>query len=386
MRVLLLHNRYAAYSGEEAALDRLEGLLARHGHEVRRYERDSARLTSALDRVGALFASLFGLRARRELSRLLSEFQPDVVHVHNLFPLISPAVLPMIAKRGFPLVMTLHNYRLICPTGLFYSHGGICERCDGGREWACALRNCTGSRSKSLAYALRNAWARKRGHFTRSIDRFICLTEFQRRRLDDGSGRFSVLSNSLEPAPDPAPPGDYIGYVGRISEEKGAELLLEACARLPERRFVLAGACAPGYRERFARLSNVSLLGPLPSRRLPAFYRGARFLLFTSRCYEGFPMVMLEAMAEARALICPALGGLPEIVADGVNGVLVPPDDVSALVSAIESLWLDPARCRALGEVARERLRQRYGEERAYRGLLDIYRQARRVAGREVAA
>jgi len=384
LKILLVHNRYGVYSGEEAAVDRLEALLSRHGHEVRRYERDSAALGSWPSVARAFFSSLYSPRARRDIVRLLDGFRPDIVHVHNLYPLISPAILPLIKERETPLVMTVHNFRLICPTGLFYSHGEVCERCDGGREYWCALRNCTGSRGKSLAYALRNAWARMQGSYFRHIDRFICLTAFQRQRLDDGSGRFVVLRNSADDVEDADAGeirlqggGDYVGFVGRLTAEKGVEILAGVCRHLPHIPFVFAGAYDDRATRLFDGLENVTLLGHQPAGTLPAFYRRARLMVLPSQCYEGSPLALMEAMWQARPVVCSAVGGLAEIVDDGITGLLARADDVEDFSQAIERLWCDPALCRRLGEAARKKARRDYGDQAHYQGLMRIYADAR---------
>ncbi len=384
LKILLVHNRYGAYSGEEAAVDRLEATLLRHGHEVRRYERDSATLGSRSSVARAFFSSLYSPRARRDMGRLLDEFRPDIVHVHNLYPLISPAILPLIREQGTPLVMTVHNFRLICPTGLFYSHGEVCERCSGGREYWCALRDCTGQRGKSLAYALRNAWARLRGHYAKTVDRFVCLTAFQCQRLDDGSGRFVVLRNSADDVDGDEDTlgglGDYVGFVGRLTREKGVETLAGLCRRLPDIPFVFAGVHDDRTARLFDGLENVTLLGHQPADTLPDFYRRARLMVLPSLCYEGSPLALMEAMQQARPVVCSAVGGLSEIVDDGVTGLLASAGDVDDFSRRVEQLWRDPALCRRLGEAGRDKARREYSDQAHYQGLMRIYADARRRA------
>ncbi|MCG8432246.1 MAG: glycosyltransferase, partial [Candidatus Omnitrophica bacterium] len=281
-----------------------EKMLRGHGHRVRSYTRSSVELESMrFGKVRAFFAGLRNPVSAREIHKVLEEFRPDVVHIHNLYPLISPSVLPHIRKRGVPVVMTVHNYRLICPNGLFYNKSGICEACAGGKEWNCIRFNCEESLPKSIGYALRNAWARIGRHYLDNVDAFLCLTAFQKRKLVDNGfkpERCFVLPNFYNGKPHAAEKeattGSYVAFAGRISREKGIDILYDAARRLPEIRFKIAGKVADQvYYDQ--KPDNVSLEGLLEGERLQEFYAGATVFLLSSVCYEGFPMVFLEAMS-----------------------------------------------------------------------------------------
>ena len=182
MKICLVHNEYGKFSGEEAVVAQQRDLLKGRGHDVRMFTRSSADISDTLSgKAHAFFSGIYSRSSRKIFCRELESFTPDLIHIHNLFPLISPSILPECRTTGIPVVMTLHNFRLICPNALLFSHHEICRKCLGGREWHCVLRNCEGSLSKSLGYALRTAVSRQFRWFFDNVDVFICLTEFQRQ-------------------------------------------------------------------------------------------------------------------------------------------------------------------------------------------------------------
>lgn len=317
-----------------------------------------------------------GVRAMRQA---LEREQPDVVNVHNLYPFISPAALRECKKAGVPVVMTVHNFRLICPTGLFMRNGAPCEEClERGNEWGCVMHNCEQSALKSIGYAARNAVARIKRHYYDCVDMFACITDFQRQKLiaaGFAAEKIIVIPNSVDAAAVAAPElGDYVAFCGRLSREKGVDLIIEAARRHPHIPFKLAGAVRD--EELVARLpSNVELSGYVSGEALAEFYAGARFLVMASRCYEGFPMAILEAASFSKPMIAPDHGGFTEIIGrgDDATGILVPPADADALSTAIASLWSDKALIQELGRKAHAKLVNRYSTEVIARSWQNLF-------------
>ena len=330
MKILIVHNEYARPSGEEAVVDKMAEIFRGLGHEVAQLRMSTANARDSLKgNVRGFLAGIYSFRGRREMRRALRRERPDVVNVHNLYPFISPAALFECRRAGVPVVMTIHNFRLICPTGLFMRDNRPCELClEHGNEWGCILHNCEGQRLKSLGYALRGWAARANGAYRKCVTRFACITDFQRRKLVEAgydAARITVIPNAAEPltlraggafgsgAPsaEGAPSerggasreGGYVGFCGRISREKGVDLIVEVARRHPEMRFRLAG----GVRDKWLvedLPENVELAGFLSGKDLDDFYRGARFMVMASRWYEGFPMAILEGARYARATVC----------------------------------------------------------------------------------
>lgn len=387
MKVLQVYNQYRSpFNGEEAVVLNTIDLIRRRGGQVRLFGRTSRGLDrSWRGRVRAFFSGLYSLTSRRAMRAILRDDRPDVVHLHNVYPLISPSVLGECRRAGVPVVMTVHNQGLTCPRADHLYQGRLCEKCLGGREYHCALQNCRGDLFESVAYALRSTAARKMRFFHDGVTRFIALGAFGRQRLALAGfdpERIDVLPNMVAERPDAVDPaaGSFVAFAGRLSPEKGIDVLLEAAARLPHVPVRLAGA-GPLRDELLARKpANVTLVGRLEAAEMERFYREARCVVLPSIAYEMCPLVLTEAMSHGLPTITTQLGGQQELVDDGLTGLLVPPNDPAALAVAIDRLWTDDGLCRRMGRAAHERVR-RFGEDRYYDGLMGIYRRAITEAG-----
>lgn len=382
MKVCLVHNAYGKLSGEEVAVEGLRDCLTSHGHSVIPFFRSSAEIDGRkFGKIGAFFTGIYNPSARRDFARFLDSERPDVVHINNVFPLISPSILDETKRRDIPTVMTLHNFRLLCPTGLMFSNGEICHRCVGGREWWCAIRNCTGERSKSAGYALRNAVARMRRSFIDGVDRFIAPTRFAKSMLVDNgypSERIDVVRYIVSMGEDQVPghDGGYVGYVGRISPEKGVDTIVEAARECPDLRFRFAGHYMRMPELPRLATSNCEFIGQIPSAEVSRFVAGARFTVFASRWYEMSPLSLVDATLQRKPVICSNLGGMAEFVEDGATGLLFKPGDASDLAQKIRYLWERPDLCGEMGEAARKKVLTMFSPERNYERLLDTYRAA----------
>ena len=382
MKICLVHNAYGKLSGEEVAVECLRDSLTSHGHTVIPFFRSGAELQGRqVRKVAAFFTGIYNIAARREFARLLDAERPDLVHINNLFPLISPSILDETKHRGIPTVMTLHNYRLLCPTGLLFSHGEVCHRCPDGGEWWCAIRNCTGEWPKSAAYAVRNAVARLRGSFVEGIDRFVAPTEFVKSTLvrhGYPAERIDVVRYivSLEAFQSQLTDGEYVGYVGRISPEKGVETIVEAAKHQPDIRFRFAGHCLQMPRQLRQAPGNCEFVGEVPRRDLGAFVAGARFTVFASKWYETTGLSMVETMARSKPVICSRIGCLPELVEEGVTGLLFEPGNAEDLGRKIEYLWNRPDLYREMGAAASTKILAMFSPDATYAQLLRTYQTA----------
>jgi len=386
MRILLVHNEYGELSGEETAVNGIHSLLLRNGHEVVPFIRKSSEIPEMpFGRARAFFNGVYSPASRRAIRRAIQETTPDLVHVHNLFPLISPSVLPECKQLGLPVVMTVHNYRQVCPNGLLFRNGRLCHGCLGGHEWRCVKNNCERSFCKSLGYSLRTWTARKRRWFLDNVDLFICLTEFQRRvliREGFSQHRLTVIPNSTGDlycgSASSRNPNDsiYVLYVGRVSPEKDVQTLLEAARRLPGIPVRIAGSWHRMPELVGAAPANVDFLGQLDGAALADQYHRCRMVVFATRCYEGCPTVLLEAMSHAKPVVCSRIGGLPEIVQEGRTGLLYTPQSPEDMAAKIEELWNSPELCEQLGRAARKEALLTYSVQRQYDAIHEAYRRA----------
>ena len=373
MKILLLHNNYGKYSGEEAVVDKMAAMLREHGHEVCFYRLTSeGSRESMAGKIKGFLCGLYSPQGVKGVREALRREKPDVVNVHNLYPFISPAALFECKKAGVPVVMTVHNFRLICPTGLFMREGKPCEIClQKGNEWNCIRYNCEQSRVKSLGYALRNAVARWTGAYRKCVDIFACITDFQRRKLIEAGfegDKIRVIPNSID-APDnyQATKGEYVAYIGRLSYEKGYDLLLEVARRNPSIAFRFAGAKRGQGEEETP--ANVRFEGYLSKEKLEGFVRESRFTVMPSRCYEGFPMAILESACYGKPTIGPNHGGFTEIIGEGEEAIgrLFRPGDVDDMERQIVALWNAPQEAERLGKQAFVKLKDEYSAEVVYR-------------------
>lgn len=386
MRILMVHNAYARPSGEEYAVRAIADLLTSRGVDVSWFTKSSAELAGSLrGNIRAFFSGFHNPASRAELGRLLDTKPVDIVQIQNLFPRISTAILKPCRDRGIPIVMRCPNYRLFCPQGLFLSRGEICERCAGGREYWCALRNCTGSMPKSIAYAARNAWVRRTRAILDNVAVFIVLSEFQRRKFIEYGippERIAIVPNfEIVQArdDDDADPGQTISFVGRVSPEKGIAQFIEAARRLPQYPFAIAGECASMPRIVETAPPNVAFHGFLTGRALDEFYRRTRILVCPSIWYEGFPNVVARAMAAGKPVVASRLGALPEIVADRKTGLLFDRGDLDTLTEHVQPLYDNIDRCREMGNAGREKIAREFSPAAVYEKLISVYRQARSI-------
>lgn len=381
MKVIHLHQRYRIRGGEDEVVDSTVDLLRRRGVEALLVTRDSMPLTqSAGAKVGAFFSGIYSFSAKREMRNLLEAERPDLVHVHNLHPLFSPSVLSACRATGAPVVMTCHNYRLVCPTGMHMREGRVCELCLGGQEQWCLLKNCRGNLAESAAYAARNIVHRMLGLYRFNIARFICVSNFVRNRLvAEGFPleRMAVIPNWVSAPTESAdsPPGRYAAFAGRFSPQKGIATLLGAAAvsGVPT---CLAGDASVMPEAVRSAPPNVNFVGRLGAEAMAAFYRQARFAVVPSECLEPFGLVAIEAMSHGLPVICSRIGGLAEIVEDGVTGLLFTAGDTEDLARKMRQLWSDPELCRRLGQAGRRRVLEQYHEDRYFMQLMDVYQTA----------
>lgn len=378
MKLLFIHNDYYRPSGEEHAVESLETLLTEHSHEVIWYRRGSYELNNIfIGNLRALFLSLNNPKAVEDIRRILIEQKPDMVQVQNLYPLISPRVLKTVKAEGVPIVMRCPNYRLFCPTGLFYdSSGNICEKCTGmGHELWCMRKNCMMSRSKSIAYAIRNYAARVTDVFRKYVDEFIVQSEFQKKKfieLGISERKISILPGlvpEIKVTSRKVP--EYISFVGRVSREKGIDDFLSAAHRLPELRFAVAGEIPEGFNPDL-NPGNVKWLGFLKGQDLDELYARSQMIVVPSRWYEGFPNVVTRAMVHSVPVVTTNIGVFPEIVGNEC-GLTYTPGDIREMVDRISRIANDKEMSERMGQAGRKKALKEYSTEAIYERLMEIY-------------
>lgn len=361
-RILQVHTRYRQAGGEEAVVQAERKLLADAGFEVSQVVFENARIAdgrSVVDDVRLAGSAVWSRAARARVADALASTHAQIMHVHNTFVAASPAIYSAAAERGVPVVQTLHNYRLVCPAATVFRDGHPCTDCVGRRvAWPGVIHACVrNSHTQSAVAAMSGALHWARGTYRREVTRYVALTEFQRRLMTHGklpAAKIGVVPNFLEPDPGPGPEERRgFVFVGRLSVEKGIGPLLQAAELNPGAVSVvgtgpMADACAAADRRGFLRY-----LGPLPQDEVLARIRTAMAVVIPSLWFEGLPMVVLEAFATGTPVIASRLGSLIEIVADGVTGLAVPPNQPGALSDCIRWSVLHPQEMREMGAAAR---------------------------------
>ena len=375
MRIIVAHSFYRIAGGEDRYVRQQVELLSR-SHVVHLEERVNAELHEGFRTAVGMFHAP---RERQAIGRVLREFRPDVVHLHNPYPSMGPAVHLTADSSGVALVQTVHNFRLRCPNGLMFTEGAPCTRCVGGRYDQAVRHGCFPMRTQAAAYASAlwlNRFARR---LDGRVDLYVAPSRFVRRRLVEWgipAERTTVVRNFTVPPGVRSAPGKRGLYLGRLSPEKGVATLLEALrlAGDPPFDIVGGGPQAGSLRAQAALLGlrNTRLVGPVAPDDVTRVIEEARYAVVPSTCDEVFGLAALEAMAAGRPVVASDVGALPELVGTG-RGRLVPPGDAAALADALQRYAEDPSVAAAEGARAREFVADEYSPEVHLAGLEAAY-------------
>ena len=377
MKIVMLHNFYQQPGGEDDVFAMEARLLEAHGHEVVRHSVHNERIDD-MSRLSAATATLWNRETYWRLRTLFRSEAPQIAHFHNTFPLLSPAAYYAARAEGVPVVQTLHNFRLLCPNALLYRDGHVCTDCVGRTvAWPAVRHQCyRGSASATAVTTGMLTLHRLMGTWRDAVTTYVVLTEFAREKFVDGglpADRIVVKPNALNDDPGPGDhAGDFALFVGRLSSEKGLEVLLRAWRQLPAHKLVIAGS---GPLETLAKdaPTNVTWLGHQSKDRVFALMRDAACLVFPSNVYEGFPMTLAQAFATGLPVIATGHGSMAEIVRDGVTGCHFRPGDADHLADRMAWAFANRQELAMMGRRCRETYLATYTAERNYATLSDIY-------------
>ncbi len=394
MRILHVNKFLYRRGGAEAYMEDLAALQTAAGHEVEFFamthpsnqpSRFDSHFPSFLEtdpppasiggKARGAARMLWSTSAQRGMGAVVDLFSPDVVHLHNIYHQLSPSILRPLAARGIPAVMTVHDYKLVCPSYQFLGPDGeVCEQCLGGRFHRCVIRGCKGgSRIASATVAVELA-VHTLGRAYSPVARFVCPSDFMRQKLRAGN----VFPDRLRHVPHfvvtdgietKSVAGGPLVFAGRLTHEKAVDVLLEAVGRLdPRVRLVVAGEGPDGeaLRSLADRVApgRVTFVGRLPKDELFALIRSAIAVCVPSRWYENQPLAVLEAFACGVPVVGTALGGIPELIDEGVDGMLAPSGSVDALKEVLQRVVDDPAGALAMGRAARRKAESHFSPAR----------------------
>lgn len=400
MRVVLANKFLYPKGGAERAVLTLGSELARRGHAVHYFgmrhpdnavaveDSESVRTRNYYRGGRAAWrdalAMLYSFEARRRFAHLLDRVRPDVVHAHNIYHQLTPSILDAARGRGIPVVMTVHDYKLVCPRYDMLRHGRPCDACIEAGPTACLRYRCVrGAWGPSLLLAAESALHRARGSYE-AVHRWIAPSRFLHAvllRAGFDPDRVRTLPNFAPPAvagPD-ARRADRFVFAGRLAPEKGIETVVRAASALGSGQLVVCGdGPLRSHIEALAARApadRVVLRGHVGSEELARTLRSAAFTVAPSEWFENAPFAVLESMAQARAVLASRIGGLPELVVPGETGSLVAPGDVVAWTDALAAAIAAADRTRLWGENAARLVATRYTLDGHVDAVETIYRE-----------
>ncbi|MEU6675104.1 glycosyltransferase family 4 protein [Streptomyces sp. NPDC046925] len=390
MHVLVVHNRYASAqpSGENNVVDQEAELLRAAGHRVEMFERrsDDIGAMSLPTKAAVPLLVPWNPAVRSELAARLRAARPDVVHVHNVFPLLSPAVIAACADADVPVVATLHNYTQVCPPGTLQRDGRPCTECVGATPLPAVRHGCyRGSRLATVPLALSLSVNRRR--WWSGVERFFCISAAQRDVLVRAGmpAERLVVKHNFVPDPDArrSDAGEQLLYLGRLAEAKGVRLLMAAWDELAEAggvgvplAIVGTGPLKDEVAAWAAGRDDVRYLGLYDPEQCRQAIARSVAVVAPSTWLEAFGLVVVEAMAAGVPTVAAGHGAFVELVEDGVTGLLHRPGDAASLASCLRRITADPARNQEMGRAGRRRYEQGFSPAVGLERLVEGYRTA----------
>ena len=401
MKILFLNNFFYLRGGSEKVLFEEMRVLHEAGHEVAIYARSHEKneptefmeffppelntesLNVSIETFRTVKELIYSGTSRRGLRQVIGRFRPDIAHAHNIYGRLSLSVLDELKSSGIPVVMTLHDLKPICPSYLMLNAGKVCERCKGGKYYNAFLSRChKESYPASFVYAL-ETWINHAFGKYRQVDRFVTPSRFLRDKIIEHgwtADRIAYIPNFVDSLY--LPPHRSVGacflYIGRLSREKGVGTLIKAYSRLekPIPLKIVGDGPEREALEKDVRVSGIpaTFTGYLSGAALEEALDSARAVVMPSEWYENAPLSLLEAFARGKPVIGSRIGGIPEMIDEGVNGYLFEPGDVAGLMEKLETLSaLTDEKAMAMGRSAQEKVKRDFSRYKHLEQLTELY-------------
>jgi len=388
MKILQVHNFYRIRGGECSVVDEEKKLLENAGHEVMRFSRNSTHIDDygVLQKIKSFMNIPFNKAIYKDVISEFENNRPDVAHVHNVFPLISPSVYSALHDLNIPIVQTLHNYRFLCPNGQFFINGNICKACQTSGFISAVKNKCVrNNRVVSALYASAISRSWKSGVVPNYIDKFIALNKFVAdQMLNNGVSeeKISICGNFIYPVDtDIRDKKPYVLYLGRLSPEKGISTLLRAIASMSSVVLKIAGS---GPEENALKLEAKKLCGPqvefvghVSGDDKLKLVAEATCMVVPSEWYENFPISILESLSLGTPVIASRIGGLPDMIMNDETGYLFTAGDHLELSNCIRKILSNEPKLIEMSKNAMDYSKRACGPEQHLHQLIDIYQQAR---------
>ena len=368
MKIYQIHNKYKFFGGEDSVVDEEAKLLKLNKHEVVQLIRDnSEELLSLKDKFYALRNVSYSKDSIKILdTEILKNGIPDIVHVHNIFPLWTYSIFDFFNKKNVPVIMTLHNYRLIWEKlGLF----------NKDREKYGYFKD------SNIGSFIISKFINKRKDLLKYVSKFITFTEFTKQEFS----KHVIPDNKLVIKPNflnstdkkilPISEKNNAIFASRLSKEKGILSLIKAFEKIDINLDILGdGPLSNEVKKK--KINNIILHGNLPRTETNEFINKSKFIVVPSECYEGFPMTILEAFREGTLILASNIGSIKSIIKDRFNGILFEPGNTSDLIDKVKWILNNQKECDQIVFNANNEFKKKYSSETNYNQLMDIYEEA----------
>ena len=398
--VLNVNNFHYYRGGSDQYFLKLTMLLKEKGHRVTTFSTENTRNinkswlagemprsvdTEKFSSISNILRYCYSPEARKKMALALQEFRPDLVHLHIYYGQLTGSIIDPIKNAGIPIIQTLHEYKLVCPTHGLFAHNSFCDKCKGKHYWKAIIQRCNRNSIARTALSVTESYISEWLGVNKHIDRYIAVSQFQKNqlvRLGIEGKKIDVLYHYMDNiSADSVYPGDYFLFVGRLVIEKGLEVLLHAFAQLPKPRPQLKIAGDGNARHELIKLarrldvaSEVEWLGFCYGEKLDMFYKNCLAVINPSLLNETFGLTCLEALMRKKPVIASNIGAFPEVVTHGYNGFLFQPGDYLALRDAMQLFSEDRNLASDMGEAGYEKVKEKFSIKRHYEGLMKIYR------------
>ena len=406
MKALLVHKFWKKVGGAEVYFQDTARILRNHGHDVYFYTTDFE-ADGAVDvyprdektffgksfdylngsvwsRIANIPKVIYSKPNKEEFRNILREVKPDIVHVFAIYVTITPSILEACREEGVPVVMSCNDYKHICPNYRLFHHGKICEDCKGGRFYNALLNNCCKhsiavsaiSTVEAYVHAQKNIWKK-------NVNAFLFESRFMMNKTAEfwgqGAAQLRFVGKPFNATRWEAKYNDdgYFLYLGRLSDEKGVDVLMRAMKLVPDARLVIAGD--GGFKSSLEQLkdvegiTNVEFVGSKHGTELEQLFNGCRAVVVPSIWHENFPYVMMEAFARGKSVIGSDKGGIPEYINEDETGHVYPSHDHQRLATIIKNLWVHPNKALQMGKNAKAYADSQFNDSAFYNRLLEIY-------------
>lgn len=380
MKILQIHNKYQQQGGEDVVYNAEKELLESHGHTVIRYERNNKEIEeySFVKKSSLLWQTSWSKKSYTEIIKLIKKEKPNICHVHNYLPLISPSVFYACKEQDLPVVQTLHNYRLLCSNAYLFRNGKVCEECLGGSLYHSVKYGCyRDSKLQTLALARMVEKHKKINTWDDIVNGYICLTTFAKRKFIKGGlpkNKLYIKPNFLSDIKiNNFVEKDYFFFAGRLDKTKGIEILKGSFEKLKNIKIKIAGE---GPLKRYFKKtnSNIEYLCQQQHAKILELLSASIALIFPSIWYEGMPMTIVEAFACSKPVIASDLGAMPEMIDDGKTGLMFQTGNAEDLAVKIKWAYEHKEEMKQMGINARKEYEEKYTDEKNYQIIMEIYR------------